>query len=291
MVLSDNARGALLLSSAMTIFVANDAAMKLAAQDIPMIQALAVRGAPVTLAFLVIAWRAGALAKLSTLGDSKTLLRTVAEVVGSLLFMLSLPHIPLATAAALNQSVPLLTIPFAMLLLGEKVGWRRISALAVGFAGVLLILRPSTTGIDPWLLMSFASALVFALRDSITRMLGSHIPTILISLLMAAAMTAVGAIGTIATGWTPMTTRAWGLMAIASVAVALGYLLQVAAFRVGELSLVSGFRYAGLIGATFAGWLLWDYLPDALTWAGMALIVASGVYALHRSRVRAGRAK
>lgn len=291
MVLSDNARGALLLSSAMTIFVANDAAMKLAAQDIPMIQALALRGTPVTLAFLAIAWRAGALAKLSTLGDSKTLLRTVAEVVGSLLFMLSLPHIPLATAAALNQAVPLLTIPFAMLLLGEKVGWRRISALVVGFVGVLLILRPSATGIDPWLLASFASALVFALRDSITRMLSSHIPTILISLLMAAAMTAVGAIGTIATGWTPMTAEAWGLLAIASVAVALGYLLQVAAFRVGELSLVGGFRYAGLIGSAFAGWLLWDYLPDTLTWAGMALIVASGIYALHRSRVRAGRAK
>ncbi len=290
MILSDNARGALLLSSAMTIFVANDAAMKLAAQNIPMIQALAVRGVLATSLFCLIAWRAGAFAKISTLRDPKMMLRTVAEVVGSMLFMLSLAHIPLATAAALNQAVPLLTIPFAMLLLGEKVGWRRIAALLAGFAGVMLILKPSPAGVDPWLLASFASAWVFAFRDSITRMLSSHIPTVLVTLLMSASMMTVGVIGTIATGWTPMSLESWGLIAIATVSVAGGYTLQVAAFRVGELSLVGGFRYAGLIGSAFAGWVLWDYLPDALTWTGMALIVASGIYALHRSRVRAGRA-
>lgn len=291
MILSDNARGALLLSSAMTIFVANDAAMKLAAQDIPMIQALAVRGVLATAVFGLLAWRARVFANLALIRDPKMLLRTIAEVVGSMLFMLSLAHIPLATAAALNQAVPLLTIPFAMLLLGEKVGWRRIAALLAGFAGVILILKPSPAGVDPWLLASFASAWVFALRDSITRMLSSNIPTVLITLMMSASMMAVGAIGTAATGWTPMTAQSWIMIAIATGAVAFGYTLQVAAFRVGELSLVGGFRYAGLIGSTFAGWLLWDYLPDALTWAGMALIVASGIYALHRSRVRAGRAR
>ncbi len=290
MALSDNARGALLLSGAMTIFVANDAAMKLAAQDIPMIQALALRGVAATVLFGVLAWRTGALADLSLVRDPKMLLRTVAEVAGSMLFMLSLAHIPLATAAALNQAVPLLSIPLAMLLLGEKVGWRRIAALIAGFAGVLMVLRPSPAGIDPWLLASFASAWVFALRDSITRMLSAHIPTVLVTLLMSASMMVVGVIGTAATGWTPMTPASWGLIAIATVAVAGGYTLQVAAFRVGELSLVSGFRYSGLIGSTFAGWLLWGYLPDGVTWTGMALIVASGIYALHRSRVRAGRA-
>jgi drug/metabolite transporter (DMT)-like permease len=287
MTLSDNARGALLLSTAMTIFVANDAAMKLAAQGIPMIQALALRGMAATALFGLVAWRMGALADLSLVRDPKTLLRTAAEVVGSMLFMLSLAHIPLATAAALNQAVPLLSIPLAMLLLGEKVGWRRIAALFAGFAGVLMILRPSPAGIDPWLLASFASAWVFALRDCITRMLSSRIPTILITLLMSASMTVVGALGTVAIGWTPMAPDSWWLLAIATVAVALGYTLQVAAFRLGELSLVGGFRYSGLIGSAFAGWLLWGYLPDALTWTGMALIVGSGLYALHRSRVRA----
>lgn len=290
MALSDNARGALLLSSAMTIFVANDASMKLVSQDVPMIQAIAVRGLAATVLFGFVAWRAGALAKLSALRDAKTLVRTAAEVLGSLMFMLSLAHIPLATAAALNQAVPLLSIPFAMLLLGEKVGWRRMAALVAGFAGVLLILRPSPAGFDPWLLTSFASAWVFALRDSLTRMIGAHIPTILITLSMSGAMAFVGVIGTAATGWTPMSLDSWGLIAIATVAVAVGYTLQVAAFRVGELSLVGGFRYAGLLGSAFAGWLLWGYLPDSLTWAGMGLIVASGVYALHRARVRAGRA-
>jgi len=290
MILSDNARGALLLSGAMTIFVANDAAMKLAAQNVPMIQALAVRGVLATAIFFLIAWRAGAFAKISTLRDPKMMLRTAAEVVGSMLFMLSLAHIPLATAAALNQAVPLLTIPFAMLLLGEKVGWRRIAALLAGFAGVMLILKPSPAGIDPWLLASFVSAWVFALRDSITRMLSAHIPTVLVTLLMSGSMMIVGVIGTVATGWTPMSLDSWGLVAIATLAVAVGYTLQVAAFRVGELSLVGGFRYSGLIGSALAGWLLWDYLPDTLTWAGMALIVVSGIYALHRSRVRAGRA-
>lgn len=285
--LSDNARGALYLTGAMAFFGVNDAAMKLAAGDVPMFQAMALRGIPVTLAFVLIAWRTGALAKFRYVGERLVLARTSVEVVGSLLFMAALPHIPLATALALNQSVPLLIVPLAMVFLGEKVGWRRLSAVAVGFAGVLLILRPSPSGLDWWLVASFASAFFFAARDTVTRMIGAHVPSMLIAITMSGSVMTVCALATLWRGWVPMTPLAWGGVAIACGTVAVGYVFSVAAMRTGELTLTGAFRYSALIWAALLGWAIWGELPDLWGWMGMALIVLSGLYALHRARVRA----
>jgi drug/metabolite transporter (DMT)-like permease len=287
MALSDNARGAAMLTGAMAFFVVNDAAMKLAAADVPMLQAMALRGVPVTLAFLLIAWRTGALGKARYLLDRLVLARTGTELVGSLLFMPALAHIPIATALALNQSVPLLIVPLAMVLLGEKVGWRRMSAVAVGFAGVLLILRPGAENLDPWLLVSFASAFFFAVRDTITRMIGGHVPSMLIALAMSASVMVACAIATAFAGWVPMTGTAWAAIAFACVVVSAGYFLSVAAMRTGELTLTGAFRYSALVWASLLGWIIWGELPDLQGWIGIALIVASGLYALHRARVRA----
>lgn len=290
MALSDNAHGAAFLTAAMAFFVVNDTAMKIAAADVPMLQAMAIRGLPVTLAFMAIAWRTGALARLRHLGDRLVVARTVVEVSGSLLFMLALPHIPLATALALNQTVPLLIVPLAVVLLKEKVGWRRSLAVAGGFAGVLLILRPGTEGLNGWLLASFASAFFFALRDTLTRMIDPRIPSMLIAITMSGAVMVVCAGATWVHGWVPMTPSAWGGVAVACVTVGIGYLASVAAMRTGELSSTGAFRYSALIWATLLGWIVWGELPDALGWAGIALIVASGLYALHRARVRASGA-
>ncbi|MCM0019725.1 MAG: DMT family transporter [Tagaea sp.] len=287
MALSDNARGAAMLTGAMAFFVVNDAAMKLAAAEVPMLQAMAIRGLPVTLAFLLIAWRTGALAKARYLLDRLVLARTGTELAGSLLFMPALAHIPIATALALNQSVPLLIVPLAVLLLGEKVGWRRMSAVAIGFAGVLLILRPGAENLDPWLLVSFASAFFFAIRDTITRMIGSHVPSMLIALAMSGSVMTACAIATAIAGWVPMTPTAWAAIAFACVVVSAGYFLSVAAMRTGELTLTGAFRYSALVWAALLGWIIWDELPDLQGWVGIALIVASGLYALHRARVRA----
>jgi S-adenosylmethionine uptake transporter len=287
MSLSGNARGAVLLTVSMAFFSINDAAMKLAAEDVPMFQAMALRGAPVTLAFLLIAWRSGAMAKLGYAADRLVLTRTGFEIAGSLLFMAALPHIPLATALALNQTVPLWIVPLAVVLLGERVGWRRVSAVALGFAGVLLILRPGSGGIDPWLLASFASALFFAARDVVTRLIGPHVPSILIALAMSATvMTACAGLTAVA-GWVPMTATAWAGVAIACVMVSAGYLCSVMSMRTGELTLTGAFRYSALVWAALLGWTIWGELPDLRGWAGMALIVLSGLYALHRARVRA----
>jgi S-adenosylmethionine uptake transporter len=285
--LSGNARGAVLLTVSMAFFAVNDAAMKLAAADVPMLQAMAVRGLPVTLAFLAIAWRAGALARARFLLDRLVLARTATELSGSLLFMPALAHIPLATALALNQTVPLLIVPLAVVLLGEKVGWRRMSAVAVGFAGVLLILRPGAGGLDPWLLASFASAFFFAARDTITRMIDPRVPSILIAMAMSGSVMLACALATLHAGWVPMTGTAWAGVAVACVAVGIGYLLSVAAMREGEITLTGAFRYSALVWAALLGWAIWGDLPDFWGWIGIALIVGSGLYALHRARVRA----
>jgi drug/metabolite transporter (DMT)-like permease len=84
-----------------------------------------------------------------------------------------------------------------------------------------------------------------------------------------------------------MTGKAWAGIAVACVMVAIGYFLSVAAVRTGELTLTGAFRYSALVWAALLGWAIWGELPDLQGWIGIALIVVSGLYALHRARVRA----
>lgn len=177
MPLSDNARGALYMSVAMTAFTANDACMKAVTQVLPLYQAMFLRGALATLALLAIGWHMGSLRFGMEASDRKWLvLRTLGEVGGTLTFLSALRHMPLANLSAILQFLPLAVTLAAALLLREPVGWRRFTAIVIGFAGVLLIVRPGTEGFDRWALVGMASVGFVVLRDLTTRRMSSALP-------------------------------------------------------------------------------------------------------------------
>ncbi len=283
----DNVRAAGFMVLSTVFFIINDTTMKLVAEELPILQAMAIRGALVTVGLGVAAYMTGALARWRSLADPMVMGRAGFETVGSFAFMIALPQIPLATAVALNMATPLCILPLAALFLGERYGWRRIAAIVVGFMGVMLILRPTVDGVDPWLLLSFSSSIFFAMRDVSTRRISHDIPSFLIALTMAGTVTVATAAWSAVEGWHPVDAIVFAKLLLASVMVGFGYMLVVKAMRQGEVSFTGAFRYAALLWATMLGWVFWREIPDPVAWIGISLVLGAGLYALHRERVRA----
>lgn len=277
-----NRRGILAIVAAMALFAVSDALLKLAMGSVPAGQLLFVRGFVLIACFGYVAWRAGAFAVPGALVERNSVVRGVLEGFGALAFVAALAHVPLALNAAINMATPLMALPIAALVLGERFGWRRVAAILTGFAGVLLILRPSAEGVDFWLLLSFVSAILCAVRDVFTRRIPAGFPSASVTLTTVICVCVVGGVATAAQGWAPMDARAWIAIFVSAAISGTGQHLMVLSMRWGEVAVVSPFRYSGIFAAVFVGWAVWGDLPDTLAWAGIALIVGAGLYALWR---------
>lgn len=285
MQLSDNARGAILMNVAMAAFTLNDTAMKAAMQAVPLYQAIGMRGLLATAALFIIGWRMGGLSLNLPRRDLGFLaLRSVAEVLGTLLFLAALIRMPLANLSAILQALPLAVTLAAAVFLNEPVGWRRITAILIGFVGVLIIIRPGPDGFDIWSLMGLGSMLCVVVRDLATRKMSGALPSVTVALMAAVTVLFLGMIGVAIEGWVPVAPKDLLLIAGAAMALIVGYLTVVMTMRVGEISYVAPFRYMALLWAIFLGWIAFDQLPDALTLFGAALVVASGVFAFWREQ-------
>ncbi len=285
MQLSDNARGALLMNVAMAAFTLNDTAMKAAMQAVPLFQAIGMRGVLASVALLAIGWRMGGLSLNLPRRDLAFLVfRSVAEVLGTLLFLAALNHMPLANLSAILQALPLAVTLAAAVFLNERVGWRRLTAILIGFVGVLIIIRPGPGGFDIWSLMGLGSMLCVVARDLATRAMSKAMPSVTVALMAAVAVLALGGIGTAVEGWVPVKTSDVLLIGGAAVALIVGYLTVVMTMRVGEIGFVAPFRYTALLWAIVLGWVAFGQLPDALTLFGAALVVATGIFTFWRER-------
>jgi drug/metabolite transporter (DMT)-like permease len=285
MVLSGNARAAGLMVLAMAAFTLNDTCMKAATETIPLFQAIVLRGLLSTAGLIAIAVHMGALRYRPGSADLRALgWRTVGEVGGTVAFLLALRHMPLANLSAIMQAMPLLVTLAAMLFLGEPVGWRRITAILVGLAGVLLIIRPGSEGFDRWSVVALISVGFVVLRDLVTRRIDPGTPSVTVALSAALSVTLMGAVVTPFYGWvTPGLSEALLLCGAAAFLIG-GYLVVVMATRTGDVGAVAPFRYTSLLFAIAMGWLVFGDLPDRLTVLGSVIVVASGIYALTRER-------
>ena len=285
--LSDNARGALLMSASMAGFVVNDALMKLVSGEMSLYQAMLLRGIAATALLGALAWARGALRPTVAPADGPRLaLRTACEAGATLCFLTALFNMPIANATAILQTLPLTVTLGAAILFREPVGWRRLGAIAVGFLGVLAIIRPGLAGFDATGLWALAAVGFVTVRDLVTRRFDKGLPSLFVALLTASAITLTGGVGVILTGL--RAPPVWTLLALAGAATALAgaYLSAVATMRVGEIAVVSPFRYTILIWAILLGWALFGEIPDAMTVLGAATVAVAGLYALRRERIR-----
>jgi drug/metabolite transporter (DMT)-like permease len=285
MKLSDNVRGAVLMNVAMAAFTINDTAMKAAMQAVPLYQAIGIRGLIATLVLAVIGYRMGGLSLNLPRRDLGLLaLRCGAEVLGTILFLAALMHMPIANLSAIMQVLPLAVTLAAAVFLSERIGWRRMTAIVIGFAGVMIIIRPGTYGFDIWSLMGLGSVICVVVRDLVTRRMSASLPSVTVAFSAAVTVLVLGLAGTVVQGWQPVAQTDLLLIVGAALALIVGYLTAVMTMRVGEISFIAPFRYMALLWAIVLGWLAFGEFPDALTLIGAAIVVLTGVYTLLRER-------
>jgi drug/metabolite transporter (DMT)-like permease len=214
--------------------------------------------------------------------------RSLTLLVSSFLNFLALRYLQLDQALAITFSAPFLVALLAGPVLDEWVGLRRWVAIGVGFLGVLVVTRPGFGSIHPAALLSLAAAFTLAFYNVATRLLArsdSSGTTLFYS----------NFVGFIATTpllplvWTPPRGTVEVLLMIAVGAFgAIGHYLLIVAHRLAPASLLSPFMYTQLLWAGTLGYLMFDDVPSRWTLAGAGIVVGSGLYLLHRERMRSG---
>jgi drug/metabolite transporter (DMT)-like permease len=283
----DNTRGILAMSASVVVFIFNDALIKLAAESVPSVQAIGVRGVFATLWCTLALLASGAWRQVAMATHPQVLLRGGLEAAAAIVYLVALFHIPFAIATAVNLSTPLVLTVLAVLLLKEDVRWRRWSAVILGFLGVLLVIQPRPGDVNIWTWVALVGTFIGALRDVLSRYLPIGVPTLIVSFTTAAVVAVVGCGGALVEGWQPMSWPAIGFIVASSLLLATGYQLLVVALRSGaEISVIGAFRYGSILWALAIGYVVWGDVPNALALFGIAVIVGAGLYILHRERVR-----
>jgi drug/metabolite transporter (DMT)-like permease len=294
----DNLRGAMLMVLAMLGFAIEDMFIKLTADALPVGQIISLIGAGGGTIFAVILFIQGQALWSRDMATLPILLRAVGEVVGTLSFVTAIALTEISSASAILQATPLAVTLGAALFLGEPVGWRRWSAIIVGFAGVLLIIRPGADSFNALSLFAVLGVLGLALRDLATRRVPAGTSSMQLSFLAFIVLVPAGALLMLAAR-TPFVAPAplnWAYLIGAMSIGVFAYYAIVAAMRVGEVSFVTPFRYSRMLFALVIGIVIFSERPDMLTLTGAAIIVASGIYTVwrerkHRAQIPAGLPK
>lgn len=210
----------------------------------------------------------------------------------TLLFFWGLKYLPLADAIAIFFVEPLVLTLISAVFLGEKVGWRRLSAIVVGFIGALLVIRPSFQTIGLPALLPLVAACCFAIYLALTRKVAQAEDVLTmqlwagifggLTLLIALIVGEVATISVIDPTWP--SAYEWVMLALLGVIGTVGHLLIVGAFSRASPSILAPFQYLEILGATLLGVLIFGEFPGLMTWLGISIIVASGLYVFHRER-------
>lgn len=285
MPLSDNLRGILLMCASMAAFTINDTFMKSVTETLPLYQTIALRGMIAVVGLGLLALATGGFRFRPNGRDGwLILLRSLADVAATILFLEALLRMPLANLSAILQAMPLAITLGAALVYGDRIGWRRMMAILAGLVGVLIIIRPGTEGFDRWALLGVASVACVVVRDLAVRPLQGQVPSALVALGAAVAVTAMGWIGTGFQGWSPLSLPEAGKVLGAGLFLIVGYLTSVSAMRHGDIGMVAPFRYTSLLWAIVLGLVVFGDLPDVWTLVGATIVVGAGLFTLWRER-------
>ncbi len=280
-----NIRGAGLMMIAMACFVANDAFVKGLSGTLPLFQLIFLRSCMTVVLMVILAAKTGALRfRLGRRDRRFTLWRSLAEVGASVSFIAALFHMPLANITAILQALPLTITLAGALFLRDAVGWRRMLAILAGFCGVMLILRPSADGFDTYAILGLVAVGFVTLRDLMARQLSPETPSLAVALYAAVAMAITGAIGSTTETWVMPNGYEWAALMAAALLILGGYTASIGAMRVGDLAVVTPFRYTGMVFALILGFVFFGDWPDWPTFLGATIVVAAGLFTLFREQ-------
>lgn len=274
----------LLMGTAAACFVVSNALVKHIGQWLPTGEMLFIRGCIAVLILLAVSLAFQRTRQLHTICRAPVRLlvlsRATVEGVGSTLFLASLAWLPLANATAIDLSAPLMLSALAVVFLGERVPAQRWLAIMAGFVGVLMVVQPRADDFNAATLLCILGTGLHAVRDLLTRRIPPDVPSVVVALSSAIAITLLAGAWSLVEGWQPIAWSHLVWLALGAGFLVGGVLCAVASLRRSTLSTVAPFRYLSLPFALLLGYFVWGELPGPLAWAGACLIAASGLWVL-----------
>jgi drug/metabolite transporter (DMT)-like permease len=279
-----------LVLAAMFAFAVMDGVTKILSQTLPIPQILWVRN--IVFAVLAIALLRGQNRNMSLLGLARSgrpklqFIRALLLILESAVYMLAFRLMPLADVHAITAVAPLMVVALSVPMLGEKVGPRRWAAVLVGLAGVLLIVRPGFARIEPTVLIALLGAAMWGLYQILVRLCSrvdrAETTSLWTALVGLGASTLVGP-----AAWTWPNANGWAMLGAIALMGSMSHIALIRALGMTQPSLLQPYNYSLFVWAVVVGYLFFGDIPDRWTFAGAAIVIASGLYAWHRERVRA----
>ncbi|WP_298557300.1 DMT family transporter [uncultured Aliiroseovarius sp.] len=283
-----NIRGIILITFSMAAFAAEDTFIKSMSRGIPVSEVLIFLGLGGMIAFGVMTYiQRSTLAPLvhRDMRSPIMLWRNASEAVAAMFFITALSLVPLSTVAAVFQATPLAITAGAALFLGEQVGWRRWSAIGIGFIGVLIIIRPGGDTFQLAALLPLGAVITIAVRDLLTRQMDPSIPSVSVAFYGFASVVPAGIIlAPINDSFVMPQGIEWAYMLGAVICGVSGYYAIVQAMRIAETAIIMPFRYMRLIFSMILGMLIFAERPDSWTYLGATIVIGTGIYMFVRER-------
>lgn len=270
-------------------YASMDAISKFLVADYEVGQIMWIRCALMLLFSWFIVRRQGLFRALRTTQPWLQFTRSLILIVESAIFVLAFRYLPLADTHAVAATSPLIVIALGVLFLGEKAGPARWLAVAAGFIGVLMIIRPGLRSLDWPVLLPLIGAMLWASYQILTRLAARH-DSADTSLIWAAVVPLIATTFVGPIGWQWPTVTVWLLLALISAIGAVGNFAMIKALDHAEAGAVQPYNYTLLLWATLFGFLMFGDMPDRWTVLGAAIVVASGLYTWHHDRRMANAA-
>ena len=281
----ENLRAIALMVLSMAGFAVEDMLIKYIALEMPTGQFLILVGAGGALIFTLMAWKQGQAVLSADFLRPTIIIRNLGEVIGTLGFVTALVLTPLSSASAILQATPLAVTLGAALFLKEAVGWRRWSAILIGFGGVVAVIRPGLDGFQPASLFAVLGVIGLATRDVATRAAPAEISSLVLSAHGFGMLVPARAVPLwIRGGAIAPSAQGYSLLFAALIIGVSAYYALTLSMRLGDVAVVTPFRYVRLVFALFIGVTVFHEQPDVWTLSGAAIIILSGLYTFFRER-------
>lgn len=278
--------GAVCMTGGIGILTVNDAIAKWLTEAYPVGQVIGVRGIFVLLLIYLFAKLGGRSAQLQVTNWPMQLLRALMIVLSTYAFIWALKLMAIADATAIAFAGPIATAALVVPFLGEHVGWRRWIAILVGFIGVLIMVKPTPETFSLVALLPLFATLCGSFRDIVTRKMHQTETSLSMLMVGVALVTLSGFASYVFGDWRPIARGDILLFLVSSLFVGAAQFLMIEAFRFSEAGFVTPFKYTGMVWAVLIGYLVWGDIPDLWIVTGTVLVIGSGLYILHRERVR-----
>ncbi|MHA1151068.1 MAG: DMT family transporter [Alphaproteobacteria bacterium] len=280
-IASDTGRGIALMILAVGLYSIMDAMVKWLGPSYPTLELVFFRSLFAFVPIAYVLYRSGSLAALRTKNPLGHGARAMAGLISISLFFYAYTRMPLANVVAISFAAPLLVTALSIPLLGERVGWRRWTAVLVGFLGVVIMVKPDAGLFDRIAVLALLGTVFYALVIvSIRKLSRTETPLAIVFYYALTATLVTGAVMPFV--WVMPDAEGWVLLILVGVIGGIAQFAMTHAFRLAEVSIVAPFDYLHIIWAALLGFFIWGEVPGNTIWIGVPIVMASGIYILFR---------